>query len=175
MVIQRPKNELQVCMSTVIKTTIEHGGSILANSTANQSLSSGVVHDKFTHVVHDTRNSDQRTSIHGLFFKVIPLDQWQLLKRPLDLSVVPIEVLLLLLKFADFDLILAELFEVIGESYLLPEPDGPLGRIELIPGDGVAIVRGKLVVEIMVTLTSGDKSSEYVISRRVSIVKCLIS
>ena len=88
---------------------------------------------------------------------------------------VPIELLLLLLDSAFFDLILAELFEVIGESALLPEEDGPLGGIELVPGDGVAIIGRKLMVEIVVTLPGSDQSSEYVISWGISIVERLIS
>ena len=44
------KNGLEGCMGTVIKTTVEDGGSVLANATTNQSLSSGVVRDKITHV-----------------------------------------------------------------------------------------------------------------------------
>ena len=61
------------------------------------------------------------------------------------------------------------------ESELLTHPDKPLGRVVLIPPNGVAVVHGKLVVEVVVTFANGDErrckvipGSMLVIERRFS-------
>jgi hypothetical protein len=43
------------------------------------------------------------------------------------------------------------------KSKLLAHPDKPLGRVVLIPPDGVTVVHGKLVVEVVVTFANGDE------------------
>jgi len=45
------------------------------------------------------------------------------------------------------------------KSELLARPDKPLGRIVLIPFDSVAVVHGKLVMEVVVTFANGDECS----------------
>ena len=66
------------------------------------------------------------------------------------------------------------MFQVICEPDLLPNPDGPLGRVVLVPLDGVAVVRRKLMVEVMIPFTKSDKSSDEMVARTVTIVERLV-
>lgn len=61
------------------------------------------------------------------------------------------------------------------QSELLAYPDKPLGRVVLIPPNGVAVVHRELVVEVVITFANGDKrcckvipGSMLVIERRFS-------
>ena len=73
------------------------------------------------------------------------------------------------LTFLDF--VLREDLEVRSKADELHGCDEPLGGIILIPLDGITIVHGELVMEIMVTLSEGDKRGENVIARSMLIVE----
>lgn len=86
-----------------------------------------------------------------------------------------IELLLQLLDATFFDLILAELFEIVGETELLPDPDGPFCWIVLPPFDRVAVVGWKLVVEVMVSLAEGYEGGYDVVSWGIAIIEGLFA
>ena len=115
--------------------------------------------------------------MHDLLLIVVPFHHGQVLEhvRLQQLRVLAIEPLLLLLEAALVDLVLTELFEIVGQAQLLPQPDGPLGGIELMPGDPVPVVRGELVVEVVVPFAQRDESRERVIPGGVAVVERLVS
>jgi len=43
------------------------------------------------------------------------------------------------------------------KSELLAHPDKPLGRVVLIPPNGVAVVHGELMVEVVITFANRDE------------------
>lgn len=51
-----------------------------------------------------------------------------------------------------------------SETQSLASGDEPLGWVVLVPLDGVAIVHGELVVEVVVTLTDGNERGDEVVS-----------
>jgi hypothetical protein len=54
---------------------------------------------------------------------------------------------------------------------LLTHPDEPFSGIVLIPSNGITIVHGKLVVEIVITLADSDESGDKMVARRVFVIK----
>jgi hypothetical protein len=86
-----------------------------------------------------------------------------------------VELLLQLLETALLNLILLELLQVVGEAELLPDPDSPLGRVILMPFDSIAVIRRELVVEVVVTFTKSDKSSDNVVTGGVAVVEWLVT
>lgn len=81
----------------------------------------------------------------------------------------------MLLDAALLDFVLLELLEVIGEAELLPQPDGPFGGVVLMPFDGVAVVGGELVVEVVVSFAEGDEGGDDVVPGRVAVVEGLVA
>lgn len=160
-----------------VDTAVEDGGSVLADGGRNQSLATGVVLDEVGHIVNDTSNSNESLAILGLGNEVIPVDDGQLVQRstPVEDSTLLVELLLQLLDTTLLDLVGTELLEIVGEAELLPGPDRPLGGVVLPPLNGVAVVGGELVVEVVVTLTQGDQSGNDVVTRRVAIVEGLVT
>lgn len=67
--------------------------------------------------------------------------------------------------------ILREDFEMASEAKFFHCRDEPLGRVILVPLDGVAVVHWKLMMEVMVTFTNGNESSNEVITRRVLVIE----
>ncbi len=61
--------------------------------------------------------------------------------------------------------------EVRRKADLLAKPNDPLGWVILVPPDSIAIVHGKLVVEVVVSLADSDECSKYMVPRRMLIVK----
>src|SRR5262249_19244354 len=94
---------------------------------------------------------------------------------PVEAGTLLVELLLHLLNAALLNLVLAELLQVVGQAELLPDPDAPLGRIVLVPLDGVAVIRRELVVEVVVTLAEGDQGGDDVVAGRVSVIEGLVS
>jgi hypothetical protein len=62
-----------------------------------------------------------------------------------------------------------------GNANFLAGPDKPLGRIILVPLDGIPVVHGKLVMEIVIALSDSDQCSNKVISGCVLVVKGSLS
>jgi len=167
-----------VCsVGVIVYTTVEDGGCILSNTRRNECLSTGVVLDEVGYIVDDTSNSNKGTAILGLSLIIFPADDRQLLQRntPVKSLSLLVELLLQLLEPAFLNLILLKLLQVICETKLLPDPDRPLCRVILMPFDSIAVVRREFVVEIVVTLTKSDKSSDNMITGRVAVVEWLVA
>jgi hypothetical protein len=75
-----------------------------------------------------------------------------------------VELLLQLLEATLFDLVGLELLEIISETELLVDPDEPLGWVILVPLDGISVIGWELVVEVVVTFSESDESSDNVIT-----------
>jgi hypothetical protein len=54
---------------------------------------------------------------------------------------------------------------------LLAYPDEPFGGIVLIPSDGITVVHGELMVEIVVTFANGDECSDKMVLGCVLIIE----
>jgi hypothetical protein len=67
------------------------------------------------------------------------------------------------------------MLQVIRKAELLPDPDGPLRGVILVPLYGISVVRRILVVEVVVTLAKGDESSNEVVTWRVQVIKWLFT
>ena len=57
------------------------------------------------------------------------------------------------------------------QAELLARPDEPLCRVILVPLDGIAVVHGELVVEVVVPFTNGDEGSNKVVTRTVFVIE----
>lgn len=58
-----------------------------------------------------------------------------------------------------------------GQTKLFHRPDEPLGWVVLIPFDGISVVHRELVMEIMITLSNGDKGRDHVIAGCVFVIE----
>jgi hypothetical protein len=160
-----------------VDTTVEDGSGVLSNGGVDESLATRVVLNEVGNIVDNTGNSDETLSSLGLSNKVIPVDNGKLLKRntPVEGSTLLVKLLLELLDTTLLNLVGAELLQLVGETKLLPEPDAPLGRVVLPPLNSVAVIRRELVVEVVVTLTKGDKSGDNVVTGRVAVIERLVA
>ena len=151
----------------VVDTTVEDSSGILADSGVDQGLATGVVGDELADIMDDTSDNNPGLAVLRLSDEVVPADNGQVLQRntPVESGSLLVELLLNLLETALLDLVVGELLQVVGEAELLPDPDAPLGGIILPPLNGVTEIAGELVVEVVVTLTKGDKGGDDVISR----------
>ncbi len=129
-------------VGVIVDTTVEDGSGILSNTRGDESLSTRVVLNEVTHVMNDTGNSDESTTVLGLGLIVLPVDDWELLERntPVKSLSLLVKLLLELLETAFLNLILLELLEVICEAKLLPDPDGPLSGVILMPLNSIAVI-----------------------------------
>ena len=160
-----------------VDATIEHGGGILADGRRDHGFPTRMILDECGDIVHDASHGDESASVLRLVMVVVPFHDGELVERdaPIELGAFNVDLLLDLLDTTLLDLVGAELLEIEGETELLPRPDGPLGGIVLPPVQCIAVVGGKLVVEVVVAFTERDKGGEDVITGRVAIVKGLIT
>lgn len=91
--------------------------------------------------------------------------------RPIETHRLLVELLEFHCKLTLFDFVLREDLKVRSKAKELHACDEPLGGVILVPLDGVAVVHWELVMEIVVTLSEGDKRGEDVIARSVLIVE----
>ncbi|KAG7145414.1 hypothetical protein HYQ46_005845 [Verticillium longisporum] len=82
-----------------VNTTVEYGGSILADGRVDEGAPTGVILDEVGHVVDDTSDSDKALALLGLGNKVIPVDNRELLERntPVEGGALLVKLLLELL------------------------------------------------------------------------------
>jgi hypothetical protein len=160
-----------------VDTTIKHGSGILADTALDKGLATGVLVDEVGDIVDNTGDSDETTAVLSLLNVVVPLDDGQLLKgnTPVELLALLVDLLLQLLNTALLNLVGAELLQVGGKAKLGPQPDGPLGRVVLVPLNSVAVVGRELMVEVVVTLAKSDESSDDVVTGRVAVVEGLVA
>lgn len=161
-----------------VNTAVEDGGGILADGGGNEGFATGVLLDEVTNIVDDTGDGGKLLAVLlAIGDEIIPVDDGELLEgnTPVESSTLLIELLLELLDAALFDFVGAELLEIVGKAELLPDPDVPLGGVVLPPLDGVAVIRGELVVEVVVALAEGDQGSDDVVTGRVAVIKGLVA
>lgn len=160
-----------------VDTSVEHGGGVLADAAIDHGASSRVILDEVGDVVDNTGNGNEAAAVLGLILEVIPLHDWERLERhaPIKSGTLLIELLLQLLDATFLNFIGAELLQVVSQTELLPHPDGPFGRIVLMPFNGIAVVGWKLVMEVVVAFAKRDQCSDHMVTRRIAVVKGLIS
>jgi hypothetical protein len=161
----------------VVDTSIEDGSCILSNASTDQGLSTWVLLDEVGYIVNDTSDCNESTTVLGFGLIVVPVDDWQLLKRNTPVEGLPllVKLLLELLETTLLDFVLLELLKIVGESELLVDPDEPLGRVVLVPLDSIAVIGWELVVEIVVSLSESNESSDNMITRGVSVIERLVT
>lgn len=160
-----------------VDTTVEHCRGILANTAVDHGASSRVVLYEVRDVMNNAGDGDQAAAVLGLVLEVIPLHDRKGLQRhpPIEPGALLVKLLLQLLDATFLDLVAAELLQVISKTELLPHPDGPFGRVVLMPLNGVAIVGRELVVEVVVAFTQSDKGGNHVVARGVAVVEGLVT
>ena len=161
----------------VVDAAVEDGRRVLADARVDQRLAARVVLDEVADVVDDARDGDERAPVLGLGHIVVPADDGQLLERgtPVEGGALLVDLLLQLLQAALLDLVGLELLQVVGEAELLPDPDGPLGGVVLVPVDGIAVVGGELVVKVVVALAERREGGDVMITGRVAVVEWLVT
>ena len=80
-----------------------------------------------------------------------------------------------MLNTALLDLVGTELLQVVGETKLLPGPNGPLRGVILVPFNGVSVIGWELVVEVVVALSESDESGNNVVTGRVAVIERLVT
>jgi hypothetical protein len=160
-----------------VDTTVEDSGSVLSDGGVDEGLATGVVLDEVGNVVDNTGNGNETLSSLGLGDEVVPVNNGELLKRntPVEGGTLLVKLLLELLDTALLNLVGTELLQLISKTKLLPAPDAPLGRVVLPPLNSVTVIRRELVVEVVVSLTKGDESSDDVVTGRVAVVERLVT
>ena len=142
-----------------------------------------MIDNKVRNIVNHTRNSNQLRTLRTPLLEVIPvhdrkLRQWN---PPVELRSLPIQRFLLLLQPPLLNLILTESLEIIRHRAhprnpeLAKQEDKPLCRIVLIPNNRIAIIAGKLMMEIMIPLAHRNQRSKHMIPRTPTIVKRLLA
>ena len=118
-------------IGVVVDTTVEYSGSVLSNSGVDHSLSAGVVVDERGNIMNNAGNKDKSASVASLLLVLLKFHDRELLQRntPVQGGTLAVKLLLLLLKTTLLNFVLTELFQVIGEAELFPDPDSPLGGI----------------------------------------------
>ena len=164
-------------VGVVVDTAVEDGGGVLSDARTDEGFSTWVFLDEVCDIMDDTSDGNECTAILGFGLIGIPVDDGELFQRdaPVEGLALLVKLLLELLETALFDLVLLELLEVVGESELLPDPDGPLRGIILMPLDGVTVVGGELVVKVVVAFSERDESGNDVVTRRVAVVEGLVT
>ena len=111
--------------------------------------------------------------MHREILTALPANDRELFiwRRPGKVILSLTELLELHGKLTLLDLVLREGLQVSSEAELEANPDEPLGRIVLIPLNGITVVHGELVVEVVVTLTDGNERSDEVITGSVLVVE----
>lgn len=160
-----------------VDTAVEHSSSVFTDSRGNEGFATRMIFDKIAHVMNDTGDGDQGLAVLGLLDEVIPVDNRELLQRhtPVELATLLVKLLLLLLEPALVDLVLAESLEVGSKAELLPGPDAPLGRVVLVPDDGVTVVGGEFVMEVVVSFAERDESRNDVVTGTVAVIERLLA
>lgn len=164
-------------VGVVVDASVEDGSCVFTDTSADQGLSTWMLLDEIADVVNDTSYCNESTTILGFGLIVVPVDDWQLLKRntPVESLSLLVEFLLELLETTLLNFVLLELLEIVGKSDLLVDPDEPLGGVVLVPLDSIAVVGWEFVVEVVVSLSKSNESSDDMITRRVSVIERLIT
>lgn len=164
-----------------INPAVEDRRGVLPDRRRDERLAAWVLLDEVRDIVDDAGDRDEGPPCAvgrlRLGDEIVPLDYRQLVKRdaPVQLGSLLVELLLQLLDSSLLDLVLSELLQIIGEPDLLPQPDHPLGGVVLVPFDGIAVVRGEFVVEVVVALAERHERCDPVVARGVAVVEGLVA
>jgi hypothetical protein len=64
---------------------------------------------------------------------------------------------------------------VARKTRLFTNPDEPFGGVVLVPFNGITIVHGELMMEVVITFTNICKSSDDMVTRDVLVIKWSLS
>ena len=156
----------------VVHATVESSSRVAPNVLAQQMLATGMLVQEARHIMNEPANEDER-SILALRLESIPRNNRHLLlvRRPRQALLFGAELLQLHRQLALCDFVLGEDLQVRREPEFLAGGDKPLGRVVLVPLDGVAVVHGELVVEVVVTLADGDEGGDHVVAGSVLVIE----
>lgn len=160
----------------VINTSEECGGSVFANVLAQQMTTSRMFVHERRDIMNETGNEDERAGL-GLFLEAIPGDDGKIVggSGPLEVLSLSLDLLELHGNLALADFVIGECLEMRCEAEERHGSDEPLGGVVLIPFDGITVVHGELMVEVVVTFTDGDESGEDVVTRSVLVIERRLS
>ncbi|KAK0105980.1 hypothetical protein ONS95_015030 [Cadophora gregata] len=136
------RQQIMCGVGVVVYTAVKDSGCVLANTRGDQGLSTWVVLNEIGDIMNNTSNCNKSTTVLGFGLVIIPVNNWQLLKRStlVESLLLLIKLLLYLLKTALLDLVLLELLEIIGEAELLLDLDRLLRWVILILFDRIAVI-----------------------------------
>jgi len=164
--------EIVSSVRMVVNTTEEGSSGVLANHLDEQVWSTRVFLDEAGNVMNETRDEDEGASL-GLFLERVPADDGEIVA-----VAGPYQSLLSFTKLLQLhgeltlpDFILGEDLQVAGETEEVAALDKPLGGVVLVPPDGVPVVHGELVVEVVVTFTKSAEGSDDMITRSVLVIE----
>jgi len=108
-------------------------------------------------IMDEAGNKDER-SLSSLFLVALPADDGKIVAVcwPSKSFLSLLELLKLHGELALADFVLREDLQMTGKSDLLASPDKPFGRIVLVPFDGISVVHGELMMEVVVAFANGD-------------------
>jgi hypothetical protein len=159
-------------VGVIVNATEESGRSILAEVLLDQVLATGMLIHESGNVVDEAGDEDQRTSL-GLLLEGVPADDGEVvgIHGPLDLVALSLQLLQFHGQLSLLDFVLGESLELVSQAEPLHSNDEPLGGVVLVPSDGVAVVHGELVVEVVVAFTHGDESGDEVVTGSVLVIE----
>lgn len=149
------------CIRVVVYAAKERSGRVGSDSSLDEVRSSRVVLGERRAVVDEPVDGDQG-SLLCLGLEVVPADDGEFVARfgPLKRLALLVELLELHGVLTFSNLVVGELLEMGSEVKLGHGGDEPLGRVVLVPLDGVSEVHGELVVEVVVSFTDGAEGRE---------------
>jgi len=160
----------------IIDTSEESSGRILADVLGQQVLATGVLLHERRDIMDKARDENQVALLcEGLEFA--PIDDRQVVGalRPLEGLGTRLDLLKLHGHLALLDLVIGEHLEMAGETEPGHGGDEPLGRVVLIPFDGVTVVHRELMVEVVVSLADGNKRSDEMVTGSVLVIERSLS
>ena len=156
----------------VIDTAKERSRRILANHLSDEMTTARVLVHESGHVVDEASDNDER-ALERLLLEALPVDDREVgaVGGPGQVVLLLAETLELHRELALLDFVVGEDLEVAGETEFRADPDEPLRRVVLVPLDGVTVVHGELVVEVVVALANRAERSYDVVAGSVLIVE----
>jgi hypothetical protein len=97
------------------------------------------------------------------------------IRRPLKFPGDFLQLLELHRQLALADLVIGELLEMARETEDAADADEPLGWVVLVPLDGITVVGGELVVEVVVSLADRNECGDDVVSGSVLVIERSLS
>lgn len=163
-------------VGVIVNTTKEGGSGVSTDSTLDEVGTTRVVLNERRTVVNETVDSNKRAFLR-FSLEIVPADDRKVVAR-----LGPFKLVGLLLEKLQFhgvltllNLVVRETLQMRGETELRHGPDEPLSGVVLEPLDSVSEVLRELMVEVVVTLANGAKSSDDMVSRRVLVVEGLLT